>query len=334
MQEYIGRRFLRMLFTIWLGASAIFFIPRFGGNDPADAVLGGLLTAGGTTEGADEMIAAYSERFGFDDPLFVQYGKYLKNIVLFDNGLSISAFPASVDEQIGRALPWTIGLMSVAILLSFLIGNLIGALLGWPATKPLTRAILSMPLFITAIPAFMVGLILLWIFSFRLQWLPFSGAYDPDVVPGWNLSFIGSVIKHGFLPAVSVILVRLGGFALGMRGMMITTAGQDYMLLAEAKGLSKRRKFFRYGVRNTLAPQLTELGVAIGSIAGGFVIVERVFNYPGLGSLLFRAILTDDFPLIQGVVVYLIIGVTAMAFLLDIAYPLIDPRISYSKDRT
>ncbi len=323
-----------MLFTIWLGASAIFFIPRFGGNDPADAVLGGLLAAGGTTEGADELITAYSERFGFDDPLLVQYGKYLKNIVLFDNGLSISAFPASVDEQIGRALPWTIGLMSVAILLSFLIGNLIGALLGWPATKPLTRAILSMPLFITAIPAFMVGLILLWLFSFRLQWLPFSGAYDPDVAPGWNLSFIGSVVKHGFLPAVSVILVRLGGFALGMRGMMITTAGQDYMLLAEAKGLSKRRKFFRYGVRNTLAPQLTELGVAIGSIAGGFVIVERVFNYPGLGSLLFRAILTDDFPLIQGVVVYLIIGVTAMAFLLDIAYPLIDPRISYSKDRS
>ena len=331
MWEYARRRFVRLLFTVWLGATAIFIIPRLGSSDPADAVLGQLLTAGGTTENSDELIAAYSERFGFDDPVLVQYGKFLSNSLRFQNGLSVSAFPAGVDELIWRALPWTLGLLVVAITLAFLLGSGIGAVLGWPNTKPRTRALLSAPLLMTALPAFMVGLILIYIFSFQLQWFPFAGAYDPQLQPAFNLQFIGSVIKHGTLPALAVIMVRMGGFALGMRGMMVTTSGQDYMLLAKAKGLSKRRTFLQYGIRNTIVPQVTEFGVALGAIAGGFVVVERVFNYPGIGSLLFRAILNNDFPLIQGIVVYMIVGVASAAFILDMIYPLLDPRISHAR---
>ena len=328
MWKYARARFVRLLITVWLGATAIFVIPRLGSADPVNAVLGRLLAAGGTTENAEELVAAYAARFGFDQPILVQYAKYLWNVVTFDNGLSVWAFPAAVDTLIWRSLPWTVGLLGTSLLIAFLVGNLMGALLGWPETRPLTRSILSAPLIITALPAFMVGLILIYIFSFELQWFPFAGAYDPALAPAWTSTYLLSVLHYGTLPGLAVVLVRMGTFALSMRGMMITTAGEDYMLLARAKGLGRARKFFHYGVRNTMVPQITELGVTLGTIAGGFVIVERVFNYPGLGSLLFRAIINNDFPLIQGIVVYLIIGVATAAFALDMIYPLLDPRIS------
>lgn len=333
MWRYARVRFLRLLLTVWLGATAIFVIPRLGSADPVNSVLGRLLAAGGSTENAEELIAAYAARFGFDQPILVQYGRFLWNALSFDNGLSVSAFPAEVDTLIWRSLPWTVGLLGVSLVIAFLVGNLMGALLGWPETRPATRTLLSAPLLITALPAFMVGLILIYIFSFELQWFPFAGAYDPALVPAWTPAYILSVIHHGTLPALAVILVRMGTFALSMRGMMVTTAGEDYMLLARAKGLDRRRKFLHYGVRNTMVPQITELAVTLGTIAGGFVIVERVFNYPGLGSLLFRAIVNNDFPLIQGIVVYLIIGVGVAAFVLDLIYPLLDPRISHGTGR-
>lgn len=328
MWRYARARLVRLLVTVWLGATAIFVIPRLGSADPVNAVLGRLLAAGGSTENAEELIAAYAARFGFDQPILVQYAKYLWNVVTFSNGLSVWAFPAAVDTLIWRSLPWTIGLLGVSLLIAFLLGNLVGALLGWPETGPLTRAVLSAPLLVTALPAFMVGLILIYIFSFELQWFPFAGAYDPALVPAWDWTYVRSIVYYGTLPAVAVILVRMGTFALSMRGMMVTTSGEDYMLLARAKGLGRRRKFFHYGIRNTMVPQITELGVTLGTIAGGFVIVERVFNYPGLGSLLFRAIINNDFPLIQGIVVYLIVGVAVATFVLDMIYPLLDPRIS------
>ncbi len=328
LSNYYVRRLARMLLTIWIGATAIFIIPRLGGVDPADAVAGQLFARGIQAQNSEAIIEAYLERLGYDQSVWSQYFKFLKGAVTFDNGISISRFPVTVDELVRSALPWTLGLLGTSILIAFVLGNVIGAVMGWPKTRNATRMVLTVPVLATALPSFMVGLILMSIFSFQLGWLPSQGAYQPGLSPGWNLPFIRSLVEYAALPAGAVILARTGGFALGMRGMMITTAGSDYMQLAAAKGLSRRRTFFQYGVRNTILPQITELGVALGSIAGGFIIVERVFTYPGIGTLLYEAVKNSDFPLIQGVVVYLIVGVAVAAFVLDLIYPLLDPRIS------
>ncbi len=233
--------------------------------------------------------------------------------------------------MITRALPWTVGLLMIALVFSFIIGNTIGALLAWRRTPRTLRMILPISLTFTSIPAYMVGIMLLFAFAITLDWFPFAGNYGRGLNPGINLPFIGSVVQHGVLPALSIVLVSMGAWALGMRGMMITTEGEDYMILADAKGLSPSRIFWRYGVRNAILPQITAFGVAIGGLAGGAVLVEVIFTYPGMGNLLYTGILNSDFTLIQGIVFYVIVGVSLAVLILDLTYPLVDPRITYQR---
>lgn len=327
--RYLLLRLARFALTVWLGATLIFVIPRLSPSDPTDAILGRLASSGAGVDNADALIASYTKRFGLDDSLLAQYWHYLVNTFTFSNGYSLAQFPATVDQLVWDALPWTAGLVLVATLLSFVLGTVIGALLGWPKTPGAVRKSLPLTLVFTSLPAFMLGILLIYLFAYRLAWFPYSGAYSADVTPGFNLDFAGSVIYHGALPAIAVVLVTMGTWALGMRGMMVTTAGEDYMVLAEAKGLRSRRIFFQYGVRNAILPQITALGLALGTIAGGFVVVEAVFAYPGLGNLLYRAVLDNDYTVIQGVTFYLILGVALAVLVLDLVYPLLDPRISY-----
>jgi peptide/nickel transport system permease protein len=172
---------------------------------------------------------------------------------------------------------------------------------------------------------------LLFFFAFKLDWFPYAGNFARGLTPGWDLTFISSVFKHATLPSLSIILVSMGSWALGMRGMMITTDGEDYMILADAKGLTPSRIFWRYGIRNAILPQVTAFGVALGTLAGGSVLVEIIFTYPGVGHLLYQGILNSDFTLIQGIVFYVIVGVSLAVLLLDLTYPLIDPRITYHR---
>jgi peptide/nickel transport system permease protein len=228
-----------------------------------------------------------------------------------------------------RALPWTLGLLSLATIISFVFGNIVGALLAWRRTPGLLRMFLALSLTFTSIPAFMLGILVLYIFAFGLKWLPFAGAFDRNVTQGLNLAFILSVIRHGTLPALAIVLTSMGFWGLGMRGMMITTDGEDYMVLAQAKGLRPARVFLRYGVRNALLPQVTALALGLGSLAGGSLIVEYIFTYPGMGYLLYQGIVNTDYTLIQGIVFMLIFGVALAFLIIDLTYPLIDPRISY-----
>jgi peptide/nickel transport system permease protein len=164
-----------------------------------------------------------------------------------------------------------------------------------------------------------------------LEWLPFTGAYERGMTPGFNWDFIVSVVKHGALPAFAIVLTTMGFWALGMRGMMITLDGQDYMILAQAKGLRPSRIFLWYGIRNGILPQMTALALTLGSIAAGSVIVEYIFTYPGMGYLLYQGITNSDFNLIQGIVFYLVLGVSLAVLIIDLVYPLIDPRITYQR---
>ena len=319
------------LVTVWLGATIIFIVPRLAPGNPVTAMIGRMITQGSTVENADEMIEAWKARFGLDDPLPIQYVKYLGNLATFNTGFSLAFFPAEVDALVIRAVPWTVGLLIMATLISFLVGNLIGALIAWRPTPGWIRRLLPATITFTAIPPFMLGILLIYIFAFQLEWLPFSGAYGRGLTPGFNFPFILSAIEHAILPALAIVLTTMGFWALGMRGMMITMDGQDYMVLAEAKGLRPSRIFLRYGIRNGVLPQFTALALTLGSIAAGSVIVEVIFTYPGMGYLLYQGILNSDFNLIQGIVFYLILGVSLAVLIIDLLYPLIDPRISYEK---
>lgn len=329
---YIVRRFGMFLLTVWLGTTLIFLIPRLAPGDPVQAMLGRMMSEGSNVENADQLITAYRERFGLNQPVYIQYFKYLYNSATFNTGYSLAFFPSRVDDMIARSMPWTLGLLFTALLLSFFIGNAVGALLAWRRTPKIARRVLPITLVFTSIPAYMIGIMLLFFFAFKLAWFPYAGNYARGLTPGWNLVFIGSVIKHASLPVLSIILVSMGSWALGMRGMMITTEGEDYMILADAKGLTPWRIFGRYGVRNAILPQVTAFGVALGALAGGAVLVEIIFTYPGVGNLLYQGILNSDFTLIQGIVFYVIVGVALAVLVLDLTYPLIDPRINYKRN--
>ena len=317
------------VFTIWLGTTVMFIIPRLAPGDPMQAVLGRMMAEGTNVENGQQLIEAWRQRFGLDEPLYMQYIKHLYNSITFNSGYSLAFFPSRVDTLVARAMPWTIGLLSVATLFAFLLGNGIGALLAWRGTPRLARWLLPFSLAFTAIPAFMLGILLLYLFAFNNQWLPFSGGYARGVVPGLNRAFFASVLEHATLPALCIVLVSMGGWALGMRGMMVTVDGEDYMILAEAKGLRTTTIFWHYGIRNAILPQITALGVTLGGLAGGSILVELIFTYPGMGYLLYQGILNSDYTLIQGIVFYVIVGVSLSVLILDFVYPLIDPRINY-----
>jgi peptide/nickel transport system permease protein len=244
----------------------------------------------------------------------------------------LASFPSRVDEMIARALPWTVGLLFIAVIFSFLIGNTIGAILGWRRTPEWVKQLLPVSMTFTSVPFFMLGILFIYVFVFGLRWFPTpSGAYDSSLPRGFNWPFILSVIHHGALPAFSVVMASMGFWALGMRGMMVTNTGEDYMILADAKGLRPRRIFWLYGVRNSVLPQVTALALSLGGIVGGSTLVEFIFAYPGIGYLLYQGIVTNDYTLMQGIVFLLIVCTATAVLILDLLYPLIDPRITYER---
>ncbi|MEZ4866354.1 MAG: ABC transporter permease [Caldilineaceae bacterium] len=329
--QYVLRRVGMWLLTIWLGATIIFIIPRLAPGDPVAAMVSRLTFQAGYIENSAQMIEAWRARFGLDGPLYLQYFSFIRSVLTFDLGYSLASFPSRVDELVVQALPWTLGLLLIATIMSFVLGNLVGALMAWRRTPGWVRNLLPLTLTFTSIPFFMLGILLIYLFAFGLRWFPPSGAYDSSIRMGWSWPFIKSLIYHGTLPALSIVVTSMGLWALGMRGMMITTDGEDYMILAEAKGLQPRRVFWFYGVRNSVLPQVTALALSLGAIAGGSTLVEYIFAYPGMGYLLYLGIVNTDYTLIQGIVFILIVGTATAVLILDLLYPLIDPRITYGR---
>ena len=330
-RAFVLRRLGMYVLTVWLGATIIFAIPRMVPGDPVAGMISRMSQQAGSVAGSAEMIAAWRTRFGLDAPMPQQYVNYLKNSVTFDLGYSLTQFPARVQDMVADALPWTLGLLLLATLVSWIVGNLIGALIAWRPTPRWLRSLLPLTLTFTSIPYFMLAILLIYVFGFGLRVMPISGGYARDVTQGWTWQFAASVAGHMILPALSIVLASMGFWALGMRGMMVTNEGEDYMILARAKGLSPGRVFLRYAVRNSLLPQVTALGLTLGSIVGGATLVEYLFAYPGVGYLLYQGIVNNDYTLIQGIVFILILTTSTAVLIIDLTYPLIDPRISYQQ---
>ncbi|MCL5998135.1 MAG: ABC transporter permease [Chloroflexi bacterium] len=331
-RSYFIQRVLMFFLTIWIGVTLTFVIPRLSGSDPTTAMLLTMMNQRGYVENADKIIESYKTSFGLNDPLPIQYIRYLGHVVRFDYGFSFARFPTAAWDMVTPALPWTLILLSVAAVLSFLIGVTVGSLMGWRKTPRWLQSILPISLTFTSIPYFMFGILLISIIAFKLHWLPATGGYSRSVDPGWNLPFIKDVLLHAVLPLISIVLTSMGGWALGMRGLMIGVNNEDYFLLAQAKGLSPARVFFRYGIRNAILPALTAFALGIGSLIGGSILVEFIFAYPGTGYTLYRAIQEQDYTVIQTITNLIIIITAAGVLILDLLYPLIDPRITYKRN--
>ena len=326
---YVLRRFGMFLLTVWLGATMIFIIPRLAKGDPTAAVVSRMIAQSGRIENSAEVIEAWRARFGLDEPMHIQYLQYLRNAFTFNLGYSLAYFPSEVEDLVKRSLAWTVGLLTMATIIAFILGNLIGALMAWRRTPGMAKMLLPVSMTFTSIPPFILSILLLWIFAFELEWLPYGQGYGRGIQIGPTLEFAGSVVKHGLLPAMAIVVTSMGFWALGMRGMMITTDGEDFMILADAKGLRPWRIFWKYGVRNAILPQVTALALSLGGIVSGALLVEFIFTYPGTGYLLYNGIVNTDFTLIQGIVFFIIVGVALAVFIIDMIYPLIDPRINY-----
>jgi peptide/nickel transport system permease protein len=327
------KRFALFLIVIWAAASVNFFVPRLGtGRDPIREKLGQLAASGGLRqEGVEEMVKAYQAKFGLDKPLYVQYLNYLGDLLRLDLGYSLANYPARVGQMIANAMPWTLGLLLVSTLISFSFGTLAGALVAWPRSPRFLQGLVVPLMTLSAIPYYLLGLILLYLLGLQLKIFPLSGGYAPGTLPAWSPDFVLEVLHHSMLPALSIVLAAVGFWGLGMRGMMVSTVGEDYIALAEANGLRDRTIFLRYAVRNAFLPQFTALGLSLANVVAGQVLVEVVFAYPGVGTLLFQSIQSSDYTAINGVVFIIILSIGLVTMLMDFLYPLLDPRISHRR---
>jgi peptide/nickel transport system permease protein len=329
---YIVRRLGVFVLVVWVAATLSFLMPRLAPVNPIRERLLQAVSMGGAAKTDMEKVVAYYEaRFGLDQPLWKQYLRYLYDVARLDFGVSIANFPASAMTIILRALPWTLAFLTTATLVAFVVGTLLGALLAWPKTSRFFQFLVAPLLTLSSIPYYLLGLVLVYFLAFTIRAFPLSGGYTLGKAPSLSLSFLADAAYHSILPALSVVLSALGFWALGMRGMMITTLGEDYITLAEAKGIDDRRIFLRYALRNALLPQTTSLALSLGNVVSGAVLVEVVFGYPGVGTILYQAIQTFDYFLIYGIVLMIIISIGLVTLVIDVFYPVLDPRITYQR---
>ena len=317
------RRLLFYAVTAFVAISVNFFLPHMMPGNPVQAMLA---SAGPSLD--HRSVAALEAQFGVGtgQSLLAQYWHYWGSLLHGDLGISISHSPDSVATVIGSSLWWTLILVGTATVLSFVIGTLLGTLVGWRRGSALDQ-ILPTATFFQAIPYFFLGTVLLYFFAERLHWFPadFRG-YDTDnYVIGWNPGFIGSAVQHAALPALTIVLSSVAGWIVGMRNMMVTTMDEDYVLVAQAKGLPNRRVVY-YAARNAVLPSISGFANALSFVVAGSLLTELVYSYPGIGNLLLGAVTAEDYPLIQGIFLIITFAVLAANLLADTVYVLLDPR--------
>jgi peptide/nickel transport system permease protein len=329
--RYFGQRLALLVLTVFISITVVFFVPRLVPGDPLSSIMTNLASVGGS-RGATELMDEYRRMFGLDQSLWQQYLNFLAQLARGNLGYSIGSFPSHVTDLLRYALPWTLGLLTVTTFISWILGSIIGAVVGWRGRKsPFFQALVPVALLLYTTPYYILALIFVFLFAYQWPIFPLSGAYSIGMRPSFEPAFILDLIHHALLPALSIIVVSLGWWFLSMRSLIKTLKGEDFILNAEAMGLKENRILWGYAFRNALLPQATGLAISLGNIVGGALITEVIFAYPGIGWLIFNSIKTLDFPVIQGSVLLIIVGVAVANFLIDLAYPLIDPRIRHGE---
>jgi peptide/nickel transport system permease protein len=328
--KIIGKRIIFLFLVIWAASTIVFVIPRLSPRNAIRERFAELARMGGFSPAdMERIIQSFTEMFGLDRPLFEQYISYLGNVVTLNFGYSLQRYPSTVTDLIMQSIPWTLGLLLVTTILSFVIGNVLGAIAAWPRAPRWMRTVATPFVLLTGVPPVIMGVLLLFFIGFRLKMLPLGGAYSVGIVPNWSWAFALDMLKHQILPALALILGSVGGWVLSMRGMGITIQGEDYVNFAEHKGLTGGRIFRDYYLRNALLPQVTGFALALGTVVTSAIIVEGIFGLPGIGTTLNNAIRSNDFPVIYGIVLFITIAIAVLMTLLEFIYPLIDPRIRH-----
>lgn len=321
--RHVLRRIVFYLVALWAAVTLNFLIPRLAPGDPASALIARF-------QGRIDARALQSLEIAFGishASLWTQYLQYLNNLLHGNLGLSITYFPTPVSAVIAEDLPWTLGLVGTAAIISFILGTLLGVIIAWKRGSFLDSFLPPLMTFISAIPYFWFALIVLYVLGFILNWFPLSGGYDTSLEVGFSPDYIVSILQHAFLPALTIVVGSIAGWMLGMRNMMITTLTEDYVLMAKAKGLPERRVMLAYAARNAILPNITGFALSLGFVVGGALLTEIVFSYPGIGFALLQAVQNSDFALLQAIFLIIAIAVIAANFIADLVYVALDPRV-------
>lgn len=324
-RAYFGRKLVWFLITFVCAFLLNFILPRLMPGDPV-AVITQRVVQGMTSQaGVAQVYQQYAELFGTNKPMLEQFFLYIRNVAQGNLGISFSQYPRPVSDIIGASIGWTLALQFPAIIVGWLIGNTLGALAAY-TKKGFDKVIMPMSIFISNFPAFGMAVILLVIFGIQLKWFPTSGGYGFDMIPNFSPAFIWSVFIHYQLPFWSIVLISIGGQAIGMRSMSIYELNADYVKYARFLGIPDR-KIIGYVFRNAMLPQITGLALSIGTMVGGALVAEIIFSYPGLGSTILAAVTGQDYPLISGATLIITLMVLFANFAIEILYGFIDPRI-------
>jgi peptide/nickel transport system permease protein len=317
------RRLGFFVLTLWAALTLNFFLPRLMPGNPAIAMI--TRFRGAITPATLRVLEAQFG-VGTKQSLISQYVTYLGNMARGRFGTSMSQYPASVSQIVSGAVWWTLGLVGVTTILAFLLGTGIGILGAWRRGGVLDSVMPPVFVITSVIPYFWLGLVLILVFGVQLHWLPYFFSHDFTLAPSFTPAYIGNVLEHAILPAVTLLITTIGGWILTMRNTMITTLAEDYVRMARAKGLSSRRIMFDYAARNAILPNLTGFAMSLGFVLGGAILIEDVFNYQGVGYWLLDAVNNDDFPLMQALFLLITVAVLLAILASDIATALLDPR--------
>lgn len=329
MWRYIASRLLGYVGVILFGITFIFFLPRFLPSDPVEAMLGKIMSQGQYMEEAqvEALRSSLADAFGLKGSLLEQYGRFVKRVLLTgDFGPSLAMYPTPVSELIRHSLPWTFGLLVSSVLIAWVLGNAVGLIVGTRPHWRTSRVLEALAIFVYPMPYYVLGLVLSIFLSYIWPIFPLTTSVQGEA---WTWAFAQSVAYNSFLPALSIVLVTFGWWLLSMRALSGGVAEEEYVHYARLKGLSEGRLLTSYVLRNALLPQVTFLALQLGLIFNGSIICEILFAYPGVGSLIYTAVIQGDYNLLMGTVATSIIAVATATLLVDLVYPLIDPRIRY-----
>lgn len=323
--RYFSTKVLWFLVTLVVAFILNFYLPRLMPGDPVAAIVSRMAQGMSNTTGIQAIYEQYTELFGTNKPMYEQFFIYVRNVFRGDFGFSFSQYPRTVADVLRSSIWWTIGLQFPAIIVGWIIGNSLGALAAY-RKGTFDRVLMPVSIFLSNLPAFGMAIILLVVFGVSLKWFPTSGGYGFDLIPNFSWKFFWSIFVHYQLPFWSIVVITIGGQAIGMRSMAIYELNADYVKYARFMGI-KDRKIVRYVFRNAMLPQITGLALAIGTMIFGAVVAEIIFSYPGLGSTILTAVLGQDYPLISATTLIITIMVLTANFALEIIYGFLDPRI-------